>query len=131
MRNIDPLAGQVSKVTVKQTVSSVVERVTVTPISSSRHLLQDESQWSWSELRDYVFGEIERRHGPQPRNGKTEASIFKSFLSRWPDGQAVRIAKAAFEIHDGMWGNAPISVNRFCVKSDPFFAAPILTRLEK
>ena len=131
MRNIDPLAGQASTVIVNQTLSSVVERVTVTPISSSRHLLREEAQWSWEELRDYVFTEITKRHGRQPRNAKTEASIFKSFLNRWPEGQAVRIAKAAFEIHDGMWGNAPISVNRFCVKSDPFFATPILAALEK
>lgn len=131
MRNIDPLAGQVSTVVVKQAVTPVVERVTITPISSSTHLLRQEDQWSWSELRDYVMAEIVQRHGPQPRNPKTEASIFKSFLSRWPDGQAVRIAKAAFEIHDGMWGKAPISVNRFCKASDPFFAIPVLTRLEK
>lgn len=131
MINIDPLAGQVSKVAVKQSVPVVTERVTVTPIPSSRHLLQDETQWSWQELRDYVVAEIVRRHGPQPRNGKTEAAIFKSFLSRWPDGQAVRVARAAFEIYEGMWGNAPISVNRFCKHSDPFFATPILTALEK
>lgn len=131
MRNIDPLAGQVSTVVVKQTVAPVVERVSVTPIPSSTHLLRGESQWDWSQLRDYVVAEIVRRHGPQPRNPKTEASIFKSFLNRWPDGQAVRIAKAAFEIHDGMWGKAPISVNRFCKASDEFFASPILARLEK
>lgn len=130
MINFDPLAGEVSTVAVRQSVAPVVERVTVTPIPSSTHLLRTEGEWSWSELRDYVVSEIERRHGPQPRNPKTEASIFKSFLARHP-GTAVRIAKAAFEIYDGMWANAPISVNRFCKASDPFFASPILTRLEK
>lgn len=130
MKNIDPLAGQTSVIVTKP-LAPVIERVTVTPVPSSRHLLRREEQWDWAELRDYVVTEIERRHGPQARNGKTEASIFKSFLSRWPEGQAVRIAKAAFEIYEGMWGNAPISVNRFCKGSDEFFAIPILTRLEK
>jgi hypothetical protein len=131
VKNIDPLAGRVSTVVVKQVVTPVVERVSVTPIPSSRHLLREQGEWDWAELRDYVITEIERRHNRQVRNAKTEAAIFKSFLSRWPDGQAVRIARAAFEIYDGMWGNAPISVNRFCKASDEFFAVPILTSLEK
>jgi hypothetical protein len=130
MINFDALEEKTHQVVVRQPATQVVERVTVTPIASSAHLLRTEESWTWSELRDYVITEIERRHGPQVRNAKTEASIFKSFLSRWPDGKAIEIAQAAFQIYDGMWKNAPISVNRFCKASDPFFAAVILTRLE-
>jgi hypothetical protein len=132
MINFDALDGKTSTVVTQEAKAAVVERVKITPLPEepqrAAHLLQE--SWDWQGLRDYVFREIERRHGPQPRNGKTEASIFKSFLSRWED-DAVRIAKAAFEIYDGMWANAPISVNRFCKNSDPFFAAQIIARLER
>jgi len=90
--------------------------------------MRPESTWGWQDLRDYVVREIEARHGPQVRNPKTESSIFKSFLTRWSD-QAVSIAKVSFEVHNGMWRNAPISVNRFCVASDPYFAAVIAANL--
>ena len=90
--------------------------------------MKSDESWGWQELRDYVIREIERRHGPQVRNPKTESSIFKSFITRWPD-QAVAIAKTAFEVHNGMWRNAPISVNRFCKASDEYFAAVIAKNL--
>lgn len=130
MINFDALEGQTS-VVVRETLVLVAEKVTVKPVAApAAHLLQSESSWDWRALRDYVVREIELRHGPQPSNSKTEASIFKSFLGRW-EGDAVRIAKAAFELYDGMWGNAPISVNRFCKNSDEFFAVKILARLER
>lgn len=84
--------------------------------------------WSWSDLRDYVVREIQSRFGPFPRNPKTEASIFKSFLGRH-EGHAPAIARFAFESHDGYWCGAPISVNRFCKASDAYFAAVILASL--
>lgn len=129
MKNFDVLDGCTSVVTVSSTPPRVVERVTATPIPSSRHLLQDEAQWTWQELRDYVITQIEHRHGPQVRNAAKEKAIFSSFLSRWGTN-AVPIAKAAFTIYDGMWANAPISVFRFCKASDPFFGKVILDRLE-
>lgn len=131
MINFDVLDGQTSQVVVREQVPQVVERVTATPIPSSTHLLQAEENWEWSQLRDYVITQIEKRHGPQPRDLKKEPTIFKSFLSRWPNGRAVRITKAAFEIYEGMWMNAPISVNRFCKGSDPYFAQVIIDRLER
>ena len=75
-----------------------------------------------------VVAEIERRGGDVVRNPKTEASIFKSFMTRWPEN-SVAIARAAFEVHDGMWRSAPISLNRFCKASDPYFAAIIAKNL--
>jgi hypothetical protein len=135
VKNFDALAGQ-SSVVVREAVPHVRERVTVTPLpakvsSGATHVLTATENWTWSELRDYVIREIELRHGAQPRDPRKEKGIFSSFLGRWPDGQAVRIAKAAFEVHDGWWANAPIGVNRFCKGSDPFFAERIITQLER
>lgn len=81
-------------------------------------------QWSWTDLRDFVVAEIQSRQGPQPRNPKTESAIFKRFKETWGD-HAGPIACHAFSVYDGWWAGAPISVNRFCKGSDPFFAAKI------
>lgn len=92
-------------------------------------MMKPEAAWGWSDLRDYVIKEIEKRHGPQVRDPMKEASIFKSFMSRWPD-QSVAIARVAFgPVNDGMWHNAPISVNRFCKASDSYFSTVIAERL--
>jgi hypothetical protein len=118
--------------TVRERTPDVRETVKVTPLSeSASHLLVGTESWGWSELRDYVIREIEARHGKQARDPRREKGTFSSFLTRFPDGQAVRIARAAFEIYDGWWANAPISVNRFCKGSDEYFAAPILAKLER
>lgn len=119
-----------TRVVVKTTAPVVTERVTVTvaPSAASTHVLKGESEWGWEELRDYVVASIEKRHGAFPRNFKTEASIFKSFIGRWGT-QAPAIARFAFDFADGMWHNAPISVNRFCKASDVYFAIPISQRL--
>jgi hypothetical protein len=129
LRNFDALeTGTV----ITEPVRTVQERVTVVPISSAAsHLLASEENWTWSELRDYIIREIESRHGSQPRDPRKEKGIFNSFLTRWPEGNAIRIAKAAFDIYDGWWANAPISVNRFCKASDPFFSQEILAKLER
>lgn len=119
-----------ANIVVATNVPQVVETVTVTPRPSQAagFVLRPDSDWGWQDLRDYVVREIERRGGAVVRNPKTEASIFKSFMTRHPD-KAVAIAKAAFEVHDGMWRNAPISVNRFCKASDEYFASVIATNL--
>jgi hypothetical protein len=112
----------------------VTSTVTVTPkpasLSEKRaYLAKTDDQWDWSDLRDYCIAQMERWHGPQYRDFKKEASIFKAFLSRWPNGQAQRIARFAFESQQGMWRSAPITVNRFCRASDEYFAAIIMSRL--
>ena len=111
-------------------VPQVVETVQAIarPSQAAGYVMREESAWGWSDLRDYVIREMESRGNPQVRDGKKEASIFKSFMSRWGD-QSVAIAKAAFEVHNGMWRNAPISVNRFCKASDEYFAAIIAKNL--
>lgn len=108
----------------------ITETVTVTPLpSESRtHLLADAGAWGWSELRDYVVSEIEKRFGAFPRDQKKEYGIFSRF-AREHGPHAALIARHAFEVCDGWWANAPISVNRFCKGSDPYFALPIKERL--
>lgn len=113
---------------VETVIPTVTETVTVRPSQAAGFVMKPESSWGWQDLRDYVIREIEARHGASVRDPKKEASVFKSFLTRWPD-QAVAIAKVAFEVHDGMWRNAPISVNRFCKASDEYFAAVIAKNL--
>jgi hypothetical protein len=106
------------------TAPTVVETVTVTTLPSEARgfLSRDDAQWSWSDLRDYVVHEIERRFGTFPRDAKKEFGIFSRFVKEHGE-QAAAIAKYAFEVCDGWWQGAPISVNRFCKGSD--FAAPI------
>ena len=87
-----------TRVEVKETAPVVTETVTtvLAPSAKQTHVLKAEGEWGWEELRDYVVNAIEKRHGAFPRNFKTEASIFKSFLIRW-GAQAPAIAKFAFE----------------------------------
>lgn len=130
MRNFAPDLG--TRTVVTQRPPKVVQEVqnvrTAPPAVSATHQITPEPSWTWRELRDYAMVEIEKRHGPQVRNLAKESGIFKSFMIRWDD-QAIRIVKAAFEIYQGEWAGAPISVNRFCKGSDEFFAARILDRL--
>lgn len=113
---------------VTETVPVITEKVHVTPVAGASYLLKEDSQWTWEDLRDYVMGQIEQYHGPQIRNAMKEASIFKGFLKRH-GAKAPAIARFAFEQQRGMWQRAPISANRFCAGSDPYFADVILKRL--
>lgn len=109
---------------------AVIQEVKITPVAPSTgasHLLQE--QWDWQAMRDYVIQQIELRNGPQVRNPIKEKSIFGGFITRWGAEKAQKIARTAFEVHDGMWCNAPISTNRFCKASDAYFASKIAERL--
>lgn len=132
MRDFDTVLDRAgtTRVTVVSTTPVVAERVVVThqPVAAATHALKVESEWGWEELRDYVVEAITKRHGPFPRNMKTEHSIFKSFAQRY-GADAPAIARFAFEFCDGMWKNAPIGVNRFCKGSDPYFGDPIRQRI--
>lgn len=82
----------------------------------------------WRVLRDYVVEQITKYNGAFPRDTKKEKGIFTSFISRWGD-KAMPIAKAAFEVHQGVWHNAPVRIQRFCINSDPYFACVIARTL--
>lgn len=83
---------------------------------------------TWQQLRDYVCAAIEVRVAAFPRNPVKEKAIFESFMNRWGD-RAEPIARRAVEVHDCWWGNAPLSVTRFCKGSDPYFAEVLVTQL--
>lgn len=110
-----------------EAVPEVVEQAKAIPVTGTAYVAKEASQWGWSDLRDYIIGEIEARHGAQVRDPKKEAGIIKSFMTRWGTEQAVRIARTSFDVHDGMWRGAPISITRFCKASDQWFAAVIVS----
>lgn len=114
--------------TMKEAAPTVTETVTVEVVPSRSDLTMAETEWGWSELRDYVVSQIIERFGPFPRDARKEYGIFSRFLNQH-GVEGIRVAKAAFEVYDGWWNGAPISVNRFTKGSDPYFVGPILERL--
>lgn len=105
------------------------ESAAAAPASTqTSYVARDTDQWTWQDVRDYVVREIEQRFGTFPRDLVKESGIFKSFASRW-GSKAGLIAKCAFEVHDGMWRGAPISVTRFTKGSDPYFSEKLAERL--
>jgi len=114
---------------VRQQSVTITEKVTITRRSESRsHLLKDSEAWGWEEVRDYVVSQIEDRFGVFPRDQRKEAAIFKSFYTRYGAAAPI-IAQYAFEVCEGYWKSAPVSVNRFCRGSDPYFAEVIIKAL--
>jgi hypothetical protein len=98
------------------------------PEDRATYLTKDSTDWDWADLRSYVVTQIERLHGPFPREEFKELGIFKGFVKR--HGQmAGLIAETAFDVFEGMWKGAPIGVQRFCAGSDKYFAEEILLRL--
>jgi hypothetical protein len=117
-------------------VTTVVPKITETVvISRTRETRTTDvgtrpGDWSWEELRDYVVRWIETHHGEFPKDPVRIASTFKAFKRRHGE-MAGPIAVTAMELHHGMWMGSPISVNRFCEKSDKIFAHPIKESLLK
>lgn len=107
----------------------VVQTVTVQPVASRTDMLVADEHWTWTELRDYVVAQIESRFGAFPRDSKKEYGIFNRFIKDH-GARGVLAAKTAFEVYDGWWNGAPISINRFAKGSDPYFVTPILARLD-
>lgn len=109
--------------------SAVTVRPFDRPIQNQTIQVRDEADWTWEDLRDLVVSKIQEIHGDFPRKPPyIEKAIFKSFLERW-GAQAPAIAKYAYDIMGGYWHSAPIRVERFCLNSDPYFAAVIAERL--
>jgi hypothetical protein len=108
---------------------TVTESIAVTEISPRMAALCTATPGSWTEddLAYYVGEELGRIHGPQlPCSGRDR--ILHEFWERFGI-DAVRIARAAFEVHKGMWMGAPVTVRRFAAGHDEFFSAPILREL--
>lgn len=116
----------------QQAPAAVVQQVATSraSVSESAYLLKQADQWTWEDLRDYVVSEATKRFGPQIRDPRKEAGIFKGFISRHGVVDAVLVAQAAFEVYDGTWRSAPITVSRFTKGNDPYFAQVILARVK-
>jgi hypothetical protein len=107
----------------------ITTSVTVTEISSRAAALAaaDPSDWTADDLSYYVTEEAGRLLGDQlPCPGRDR--ILLEFFTRFGIN-AVRIARAAFEAHHGMWMGAPVTVRRFAAGHDEFFSLPILREL--
>lgn len=113
---------------VQEAVPEVREQVRVVTHAAG-FKAKEPALWNWSDLRDYILVQIEQRHGPQVRDSRKESGIIKGFISRWGIEKAVAIAQTAFDVHDGMWRNAPISITRFSKNCDPYFASIIASNL--
>jgi hypothetical protein len=128
VRNFEPVTTQpkpVAEATVVQVAPVLAQTVSVRrPETRTSDLGVDSTEWGWQQLRDYVVRSIEAVHGPFPRDAAKEASIFKSFASRW-GALAGPIAEAAFSVFNGRWKGSPVSVTRFCKASDEYFAREI------
>lgn len=123
--NVPPVQMHFDEVVTSITFDSVAVSSYVSPAplvlsESKTHLLSTDG-WTWQQLRDYVVDAITSRTGAFPRNPMKEASIFKAFVNRWGD-KSETIARQAVEVHQCWWRSAPLSVERFCVGSDPYFA---------
>ena len=96
------------------------------------------TEWEWvvsegmsaAEILAYVVAEAGRLTGTQlPVPGAQE--IFTGFIRRFGQRDATRVARAAIEVHRGMWMGAPITPRRFAKSNDEFFAHRVLAQLDR
>jgi hypothetical protein len=120
------------RVVLNDTIPVVTETVTVRPVrrveQGKTYVGVDPANWDADALLSYVATQIQRLHGPFPRDPKKETAIMRSFLNRWGD-RAGAIAQYAFEVSGGMWRGSPVGITRFCKASDAYFGQVILDRL--
>ena len=98
--------------------------IPVSPAQAARAQL-DPACWTAADVQAYICEEIERIHGPQ-LPGSDAAAVLGAFCDRFGIPAAVRIARAAFEVYNGMWRNAPVTIRRFTAAHDDFFARQLL-----
>ena len=94
-------------------------------MTSKAYLMKDYEDWDWRDLRDYVESSYEGRSENYQTNSVQEASIFRSFLKRWPDNRGILIARYAITICDGLWNGIPVTPLNFRKDYDEVFADPI------
>ena len=96
------------------------------------------SEWAWiafagmsaAEMHAWIVQEGGRLTGTQlPVPGAEE--IFGGFIRRFGQRDATRIARAAIEVHRGIWMGARITPRRFTRSNDQFFARRVLARLDR
>lgn len=112
----------------------ITEAETGTVISSGHSSITENvvsvssEEWGATDLLAYIRERICHFHGPQPQSRRDLITI-QGFVERHGITDAVRIARAAFDVHEGMWLGAPVSPGRFAASSDDCFARRILSAL--
>jgi hypothetical protein len=106
---------------------AVSQRTSITPVSAGQaaRATKPAHQWSPEDFAAFVTEEIHRACGEQ-LPCRDAQGILTAFFGRFGAADAVRIAKAAFELYGGFWAQAPVTVRRFADTHDDFFARPIL-----
>jgi hypothetical protein len=94
-----------------------------------RWVVSEPGRMSAAEMLAWVVGEGGRLTGEQLPVRAAE-QIFAGFIRRFGQRDARRIARAAIEIHRGMWMGAPIAPRRFTRSNDTFFARRVLAQLD-
>jgi hypothetical protein len=107
---------------------AVAVSLSVVPVSREVARLSElpAASWTPAEVWAYITEEIGRIHGSQLPCGDTRA-VTDGFCERFGTADAVRIARAAFEVYRGMWHGAPVTIRRFQAAHDDFFSRPLLT----
>jgi len=126
--SLSPAAAPVIELSASVSITQAsVEVIRSVSSSSANHLIGSGEQWQ--QVRDYVVESIQARWGMSPRNLVKESAIFKGFCQRWGD-KAMPIARAAVELHNCQWKSTPLSVQRFCKNSDPYFSEVISSNIK-
>lgn len=101
--------------------------LTLAPLSPDQaaRMARPAGEWTVGDVCAYVTEEMARIHGAQLPGGDPE-EILASFCERRGIPQAALIARTAFEIYNGMWYGAPITIKRFTEGHDSFFSDPIV-----
>lgn len=109
---------------------SVTANLTITSVSEeqARRVSRHPDEWSPEDLYAYVAEECARLNGPQ-LPGRDARTTIEGFCSRYGIATAVRIARAAYEVYNGMWMGAPVTWRRFGAGHDAFFAEPVLAAM--
>lgn len=109
---------------------SLSVRMSVTPVTAEQaaRVRRAPETWTAADFCAYVAEEILRIHGPQLPARDVQGAL-EGFCDRFGITQAVLIARAAFEVHGGMWEGAPVTWRRFTEGHDGFFAQPIIAAL--
>jgi hypothetical protein len=125
------------QVITRATPVQVSSTITTAPGDSRTAYLLRKNAWEWSaeDIREYVMGEIIKRHPETVRDAPKEVAIFRSFVNRYSSPEsgsedAWIIAHLAFEVHNGYWRNAPIGATRFCKNNDQYFSDPLLAQMK-
>jgi hypothetical protein len=75
-------------------------------------------------LGEYIATETARLLGPQLPNYRA-GEIIAGFCERF-GADAMAICRQVFDVHNGMWRGAPVTILRFQEHHDEYFAYPLL-----